>query len=90
MRFSILALTLSLSTAAFAEDKADLFVVHKIRDQAFNHSEIMDTLFYLTDVNGPRVTNSTGFKCRGGLGSQTAGKLRPGQREGRAVGSLRA
>jgi len=22
----------------------------------------MDTLFYLTDVNGPRVTNSTGFK----------------------------
>ena len=62
MRFSILALTLALSAAAFAEDKADLAVVHKIRDQAFNHSEIMDTLFYLTDVNGPRVTNSNGFK----------------------------
>ena len=23
----------------------------------------MDTLFYLTDVNGPRVTNSNGFKA---------------------------
>ena len=62
MRCSIVFLTLAFSAAAFAEDKADLAVVHKIRDQAFNHSEIMDTLFYLTDVNGPRVTNSNGFK----------------------------
>jgi len=62
MRSSILVLAFAFSAAVFAEDKADLAVVHRIRDQAFNHSEIMDTLFYLTDVNGPRVTNSNGFK----------------------------
>jgi hypothetical protein len=44
-----------------AEDKADLAVVHRIRAEAFQNSKIMETLFYLTDVNGPRVTNSSGF-----------------------------
>lgn len=62
MRASIFAFAL-LSATLFAEDVADLSVVHKIRDQAFNHSEIMETLFYLTDVNGPRVTNSNGFRA---------------------------
>ncbi len=36
-------------------------MVHKIRSEAFQNSKIMETLFYLTDVNGPRVTNSKGF-----------------------------
>src|SRR5581483_1520808 len=57
-----LLLVLSFAAASFAQDKADLSVVQKIRDEAFNRSQIMDTLFYLTDANGPRVTNSTGFK----------------------------
>ncbi len=50
-----------LAGAAWAQDKADLAVVHKIRAEALQNSKIMETLFYLTDVNGPRVTNSTGF-----------------------------
>ncbi len=53
---------LSFAVAGFAQDKADLSVVHRIRDEAFNRSEVMETLFNLTDVNGPRVTNSTGFR----------------------------
>ncbi len=40
MRAWIPILTLVFSSAALPEDKADLAVVHKIRDQAFNHSEI--------------------------------------------------
>lgn len=56
---------LILSAAAWAEDRADLAIVHRIRAEAFQHSQVMDTLFYLTDVNGPRVTNSTGFKAAG-------------------------
>jgi|SRR5579862_1102191 len=60
MRFFVFFLALSVSVSA--EDKADLSVVHRIRAEAFERSEVMDTLFYLTDVNGPRVTNSTGFK----------------------------
>ncbi|MGI8743788.1 MAG: M28 family peptidase [Bryobacteraceae bacterium] len=47
---------------ALGEDKPDLAVMNKIRTEAFDHSQVMDTLFYLTDVNGPRVTNSIGFK----------------------------
>ena len=62
MRCSIVFLTLAFSAAAFAEDKPDLAIINKIRAEAFKHSQVMDTLFYLTDVNGPRVTNSTGFQ----------------------------
>jgi carboxypeptidase Q len=63
MRARTFLLAATFSAALFAQDKADLSIVNRIRDQAFNHSEIMETLFYLTDANGPRVTNSTGFKA---------------------------
>lgn len=58
MRFIVLVLGASLLGA---QDKADLAVVHRIRAEAIENSKIMETLFYLTDVNGPRVTNSSGF-----------------------------
>jgi hypothetical protein len=44
------------------EDQADLAVVNKIRLEAFQNSQIMDTLWNLTDLHGPRVTNSRGFR----------------------------
>ena len=50
------------SAAGLAQDKPDLAIVNRIRAEAFERSEVMETLFYLTDVNGPRVTNSTGFR----------------------------
>jgi carboxypeptidase Q len=52
---------LVLAGVALAQEKVDLATLHKIKDQALNHSQIMETMFYLTDVNGPRVTNSPGF-----------------------------
>jgi carboxypeptidase Q len=58
MRFTVFILGASILGA---QDKADLAVVHKIRAEALQNSKIMETLFYLTDVNGPRVTNSKGF-----------------------------
>ena len=59
-------LTLSLGfalamTAACAQDTPDPAIVSKIEDQAFNHSQVMDIAFHLTDVSGPRLTNSPGF-----------------------------
>jgi len=63
MRASTFLLALSISAGLWAEDKADLAIVNKIREEAFQNSQVMDTLFYLTDANGPRVTNSTGFKA---------------------------
>lgn len=44
-----------------AQETPDPAVVAKIRDQAFNHSQVMNIAFYLTDVSGPRLTNSPGY-----------------------------
>jgi hypothetical protein len=46
------------SPLALAQEKADYAAVQKIRDEAFNNSKIMDTIRELTDVRGPRLTNS--------------------------------
>jgi len=46
-----------------AEEKVDLATVHRIKDEAFSDSKVMDHLFYLTDVNGPRLTNSPGQRA---------------------------
>jgi hypothetical protein len=37
-------------------------VIDKIRDEGMNRSQVMQTLSYLTDVIGPRLTNSPGMK----------------------------
>jgi carboxypeptidase Q len=53
---------LCFAFSAAAQDKLDLEVVHRIKQEAFVHSKVMDHLFFLTDVNGPRLTNSPGYK----------------------------
>jgi hypothetical protein len=40
----------------------DLAVVHRIKQEAIANSKVMEHVFELTDVNGPRVTNSPGFR----------------------------
>jgi len=47
---------------ARAEEQVDLAVVHKIKQEAFRNGAVMDHLFFLTDVNGPRLTASPGFR----------------------------
>ncbi len=49
----------------FAEEAVDLSVVNRIRTEAFSNSKVMDTMFYLTDVYGPRLTDSPNFKAAG-------------------------
>lgn len=48
-----------------AEEKVDLAVVNRIRSEAFSNSKVMDTMFYLTDVYGPRLTGSPNYKAAG-------------------------
>jgi hypothetical protein len=45
-----------------AEENVDLAAVHRIRTEAFDNGRVMEHLFYLTDVHGPRLTNSPGFR----------------------------
>jgi carboxypeptidase Q len=61
MRKSIIILALLASGSAMAQELPDTAIVSKIEDQAFNHSQVMDIAFYLTDANGPRLTNSPGY-----------------------------
>ena len=48
-----------------AQEKVDLAAVNKIKAEALNDSKVMDTMFYLTDVYGPRLTNSPNYKAAG-------------------------
>ncbi|MFC4349804.1 M20/M25/M40 family metallo-hydrolase [Kordiimonas lipolytica] len=60
---SILAASVALGFsgifgAACAGDAPDLGVISKIRDEGFNHSQVMKTLRHLTDRIGPRLTGT--------------------------------
>jgi carboxypeptidase Q len=43
-------------------EKIDTALVSRIRDEGFNRSQVMTTLGMLTDVNGPRLTNSPNYR----------------------------
>ena len=44
-----------------AEERVDLNAIHKIREEALQNSKGMDHVFQLTDVYGPRLTNSPNY-----------------------------
>jgi carboxypeptidase Q len=48
-----------------APSAADLSAIYRIKDEGFNHSQVMDIMSYLTDVYGPRLTNSPNVKEAG-------------------------
>jgi len=48
-----------------AEENVDLSIVNRIRSEAFENSKVMDDMFYLTDVHGPRLAGSPAYKEAG-------------------------
>ena len=44
-----------------AQERTDYSLVHQIRQEAFEHSQVMDTLAFLTDRYGPRLAASPEF-----------------------------
>ena len=42
-------------------EKVDLAMMQKIRKEGLENSKVMDIAFHLTDVSGPRLTNSPGY-----------------------------
>ena len=48
-------------TSIAQEEKLDLDMISKIRKEGLENSKVMDIAFRLTDVSGPRLTNSPGF-----------------------------
>ena len=59
---SAIVLLLTAVTMNAQQEKIDLTIISKIKDEAFNRSKIMDILFNLTDVCGPRLTGSVNLK----------------------------
>ncbi len=62
MRIAIGPLAAFLAFATlWAQETVDLNAVQRIRSEALENSHVMEYAFYLTDVHGPRLTNSPGF-----------------------------
>src|SRR3954465_9970124 len=56
------ALVLLLSVSLLAEESVNDAVVAQIKGEAFQRSEVMDTLSWLADVHGPRLTGSPSLR----------------------------
>src|SRR3977135_1088977 len=56
--FALALLTALAAPVSAAEEAVDLEMVTRIRDEGFTNSRVMDTVGYLTDVIGPRITGS--------------------------------
>src|SRR4051812_3805251 len=46
-----------------AEEKVDLAAINRIKTEEFQNSKVLEHAFYLTDVYGPRLTGSPGYKA---------------------------
>src|SRR5882757_6518987 len=57
-----LGLLITLSTAAQQTEPVDTTAIRKIREEGMKHSKVMSILSMLTDVYGPRLTNSPNYK----------------------------
>src|SRR5215470_12644479 len=55
--FAVLCLAIPM-VAQIQQEKVDLDAIYKIKDEGLNRSQVMDTLSYLTDVYGARLTGS--------------------------------
>ena len=72
----LLMISVVLPAAAQAPSTADLDAIYKIKDEGFNHSQVMDIMSYLSDVYGPRLTNSPNIKA---AADWTTGKMKEWQ-----------
>ena len=58
-----LAFVAARGAAAAGEGRLD--AIYKIKDEGFQRSQVMNIMSWLTDVYGPRLTNSPGFRKAG-------------------------
>ena len=64
---AVFAVTLFFTSLAPAQDqdgdKVDLGALTQIKNEAFQHSQVMENLFYISEVYGPRVNNSRNHRA---------------------------
>ncbi|UCE42238.1 MAG: M20/M25/M40 family metallo-hydrolase [Candidatus Aminicenantes bacterium] len=57
----VLALVVLAPFLTASQEKIDYKMIDKIRDEGFNRSQVMGIASYMTDVLGPRFSNSPGY-----------------------------
>jgi hypothetical protein len=62
---AVMALGPALLVTLFAQEVVNESVVARIKEEAFQRSEVMDTLSWLADVHGPRLTGSPTLRQAG-------------------------
>src|SRR5665647_633201 len=63
---ALLLLLAPLLSVAQQTEKVDLNTIHRIKEEVLGrNSKVMDHVFYLTDVNGPRLQSSKGYRAAG-------------------------
>ncbi len=59
----LLGIAAAITCVLLADEKPDLAVINRIKTEAFENSKVMEHAFYLTDVYGPRLTNTPEYKA---------------------------
>jgi hypothetical protein len=57
-----LLIIFGLSLTAQAQEKVDTLIISRIKKEGLENSQVMSLLSMLTDIHGPRLTNSPGYK----------------------------
>ena len=58
----LIACLTALASAQAGHERVDLDAIYRIKDEGLQRSQVMDTLSYLTDIHGPRLTNSPNIR----------------------------
>jgi carboxypeptidase Q len=61
--FTALLLITSVTAQEPAGDKVDLDALAQIKNEAYQHSQVMENLYYMSEAYGPRVTNSRNHRA---------------------------
>src|SRR6266849_9332745 len=59
---AVFVLLVVMPVAAQAPSQSELSAIHQIKEEGFANSKVMEIMSYLTDVYGPRLTNSPNIK----------------------------
>ena len=59
----VLLFSLVIALPLRAQEPVDHNIIARIKQEGFQNSQVMDTLFYLTDVHGPRLRGSANYKA---------------------------
>ena len=60
---STVLLIVNVVALSRAQEPVDQNVIARIKTEGFQNSRIMETMFYLTDLHGPRLRGSPNYKA---------------------------